>query len=81
MRTVARRPGDRAIHSHRDAAASEPSALSILTPREQQVLALIGAGGSNAEIAQTLYLGITTVKTHVAAITENWASATESRPP
>jgi DNA-binding NarL/FixJ family response regulator len=66
---------ERAIRSHHDATAeaAEPAALASLTPREEQVLALIGAGQSNAEIAQTLHLGITTVKTHVAAITEKLA--------
>ncbi|MFC9896450.1 response regulator [Nocardia sp. NPDC127579] len=36
-----------------------------LTPREQEVLALVGAGLGNQEIADRLHLGVTTVKTHV----------------
>ncbi|WP_043810120.1 response regulator transcription factor [Allokutzneria albata] len=36
-----------------------------LTPRETEVLALIASGLSNAEIAKTLYIGATTVKTHI----------------
>ena len=39
-----------------------------LTPREAEVLKLIAAGRSNAEIAQTLVLSPATVKTHVNRI-------------
>jgi DNA-binding NarL/FixJ family response regulator len=39
-----------------------------LTPREHEVLALIAAGRSNAEIAVELVLGVSTVKSHVNAI-------------
>ena len=40
----------------------------VLTVRERQVLALIGAGRSNTEIAAELYLGEGTVKTHVGHV-------------
>ncbi|WP_088102653.1 response regulator transcription factor [Halalkalibacter urbisdiaboli] len=39
-----------------------------LTPRELDVLQLIGDGKSNQEIADALYIGIKTVKTHVSNI-------------
>ncbi|GAF65703.1 response regulator transcription factor [Alkalihalobacillus trypoxylicola] len=39
-----------------------------LTPRELEVLKLIGDGKSNQEMADTLFIGIKTVKTHVSHI-------------
>jgi two-component system nitrate/nitrite response regulator NarL len=41
-----------------------------LTPREQEILHLIAAGKSLPEIAKELYLGLTTVKTHVQHLYE-----------
>ena len=45
-----------------------PPELGELTAREVEVLRLVAKGCSNAEIAQQLFLGETTVKTHVARI-------------
>jgi DNA-binding NarL/FixJ family response regulator len=42
--------------------------LGALTPREQEVLTLLGGGLSNAELAGTLCLSEATVKTHVTRI-------------
>jgi two-component system nitrate/nitrite response regulator NarL len=41
-----------------------------LTPREQEILHLIAAGNSLPQIAKDLYLGLTTVKTHVQHLYE-----------
>jgi len=45
-----------------------PAALADLTERELEVLTLMGRGLSNAEIAHELFLGETTVKTHVGRV-------------
>ncbi|MFJ4777948.1 response regulator [Streptomyces sp. NPDC088762] len=42
--------------------------VSAITPREREVLGLLGEGLSNKEIADRLHLGVTTVKTHVASL-------------
>lgn len=47
--------------------ASE-NAVSFLTPRQREVLALLGQGKSNKEIARVLQLAEGTVKLHVTAI-------------
>ncbi|NJK59534.1 MAG: response regulator transcription factor [Oscillatoriales cyanobacterium SM2_1_8] len=45
-----------------------PDPLAALTKREQEILALMAAGQSNQEIAETLYIAPGTVRVHVHAI-------------
>lgn len=42
--------------------------LSMLSPRELQVLRAVACGASNANIAAELFLSETTVKTHISAV-------------
>ncbi|MBB5915707.1 DNA-binding NarL/FixJ family response regulator [Nocardia transvalensis] len=46
----------------------KPDVLVGLTEREREVLACLGEGLSNAQIATRLYIGETTVKTHVSRV-------------
>lgn len=49
-------------------ASALQSRFTTLTAREAEVLALIGEGLSNPEIAARLFVGVATVKTHINAI-------------
>ncbi|MCR6487257.1 response regulator transcription factor [Amycolatopsis sp. OK19-0408] len=64
--SVTRRLLDRYLADERDPVDVEK--LGALTEREKDVLALIARGLSNSEIAAKLYIGETTVKTHVGRI-------------
>ena len=52
----------------RIARPAPPKELGELTEREREILRLIATGLSNAEIGRELYIGETTVKTHVTHI-------------
>lgn len=45
-----------------------PGMLDVLTPREREVLCLVGKGMSNSEIADALHMGTATAKTHVGRL-------------
>jgi len=49
-----------------DAALVDEGPVSLLTPREREMLYLIGQGLSNREIAETLVLSVKTVEAHRA---------------
>ena len=44
------------------------AALDRLSPRESEVLHLVAQGATNPEIARSLFIGETTVKTHISRI-------------
>ncbi|MER6664839.1 response regulator transcription factor [Amycolatopsis japonica] len=64
--SVTKRLLDRYLADERD--AGESAQLETLTEREKDVLSLIARGLTNSEIAAKLYIGETTVKTHVGRI-------------
>ncbi|GGS76928.1 DNA-binding response regulator [Planobispora rosea] len=65
--SVLRRVVERALAAEEQEAPRVPAGL---TERELEVLALVGTGLSNAEIADALHVGVTTVKTHVSTAME-----------
>jgi DNA-binding NarL/FixJ family response regulator len=65
---VLRRLVAAAVATHTDGPPPEPTPGFTFTTREREVLALVGAGLSNGEIAGRLRLGVTTVKTHIASL-------------
>ncbi|HVM58616.1 MAG TPA: response regulator transcription factor [Gaiellaceae bacterium] len=64
--TVTRRLLERFADERESGSAAE--AVAGLTVREREILRLLASGLSNAEIAERLVVGETTVKTHVSSI-------------
>ncbi|HEV7826918.1 MAG TPA: response regulator transcription factor [Mycobacteriales bacterium] len=65
---ILRRLLDRYAGHLPDPAATTPAVLDGLTEREHEVLVHIARGLSNAEIARSLFVSETTVKTHVGHV-------------
>jgi LuxR family maltose regulon positive regulatory protein len=65
---VLKRANDHAIASARFPADAPFDLHSTLTPREHEVLGLLAAGLSNAEIAERLFISPSTAKVHVQHI-------------
>jgi len=66
--TVTRRLLDRVGRRLPASATTAPGALAELTEREREVFELLARGLSNAEIAELLFVGDATVKTHVSNV-------------
>lgn len=56
------------VRSAQELSPEDAFALGALTPREKEALELLAQGLTNAEIAEKLFLGAATVKTHVSNI-------------
>ncbi|MGK8523202.1 response regulator [Nocardia asteroides] len=56
------------VSANQAAAQTAPAGLRELTDREREVLDCLGNGLSNAQIAARLFIGETTVKTHVSRV-------------
>jgi DNA-binding NarL/FixJ family response regulator len=65
--SITRRLIERFAGDHRPPAASH-EALASLSARELEVLKLMARGLSNAELAEALHLGETTIKSHVGRV-------------
>jgi DNA-binding NarL/FixJ family response regulator len=53
-----------------DAAEQARARLAALTPRERDVVLALAEGMANAEIAESLRMGVATVKAHVSRVLE-----------
>ncbi|MGL5862663.1 MAG: response regulator transcription factor [Phycicoccus sp.] len=60
--------GRASVGSVPGAADHDPPSIESLSPREREVLSLLGQGMTNAEIADALTVGRETVKSHVSRI-------------
>nr|WP_276514828.1 response regulator transcription factor [Nocardia transvalensis] len=70
---------DSAVNAHGTGENRSTTTLSGLTARETEVLDLVSQGLTNAEIADRLHVGITTVKTHIASLMAKTGAANRVR--
>ena len=68
-----------ALRSTPRPAVTAPSALAGLTEREREVLALMAHGLTNSELAERLWVGEGTIKTHVSRILHKTGSRDRSQ--
>ncbi|WP_460060791.1 response regulator [Streptomyces sp. YKOK-I1] len=66
--SLTRRLVDRFVRQAPASVPAQRSRLAALTGREREVLALVAKGLANGEIADRLFVGETTVKTHLGRI-------------
>jgi DNA-binding NarL/FixJ family response regulator len=59
----------RLLNSFAEVKSGEPTQpIDALTAREEEVLAVVAVGHTNAEIADELFISLSTVKTHLASL-------------
>jgi DNA-binding CsgD family transcriptional regulator len=66
--SIVRRLVERHLMSTSDGSGDAGARLAPLTPTERDVLRQVGTGASNADIADTLFMGVGTVKAHLSRI-------------
>jgi DNA-binding NarL/FixJ family response regulator len=76
--SIVRRLVERHLMSTSDGSGDAGARLAPLTPTERDVLRQVGTGASNADIADTLFMGVGTVKAHLSRILTKLGC--ESRP-
>lgn len=66
---------DLAVEQTTSPEATSPT-VDLLSPREQEVLALVTAGCTNKAIAETLFVSPNTVKTHITSLLHKLRAST-----